>query len=693
MSKWSILPLPNGNNTPHLLYKYVTSKSGCEIYLTDLAYIWSQSLSRREILNIASKYNTSIDPSEDEEQYFVLLEKIADALRGSGGSSISLTRGPGNEDLKLITSTNLPPPLDPLEWTFSLLQLPPVTLTKHILLPILKGEANHEARVLSLIDHIKQKDWTLSKLFDKIESSGMDLSTVFPGMGSVRLSRKESIYSQASKHIKGAAPFDEDSWKLEYQAKDADYNLGVHIAKELSGPLVELPADDFILENWWDKLGEGAINKPKIATKGKSQEDLTPRKSPSLAELKDKEEEATQSDDTDEFQTMETPQRLKSPSRKQSRESSKSNLQRLSSPTGNRANESDHDLTEGSSSPEFPKSKSKTKRMGTTGVHTKHEKESSAPSSVETATSEDGDPRPHQQHGPKAKGLGTIGGKQPTKRKQSPVESSEFTKSEDSESVAKVVSKPKAKGLVGMIGGKKTPKKPRQETPIESTASDVSDVTKSKRKPKQAESPIDSEGVPTASEHETEESISPPSKRKRLGHKEPTGSPPTLKQQLRSGNVGGIGQIGGNQKKKQPEMIDVAKRSDKNDDTEEETSPEPRQTSSKPKRPGGKLGIIGGRSRPAPTSPPASDDVNRAPGGELSESPVPSTSGKPTMATWASKQPPVIPEEKEKEAEQEKIEETLEERANRKRQELRKQLEARNKAGGAGGPAKKKRRF
>ncbi|EEH48321.2 uncharacterized protein PADG_04405 [Paracoccidioides brasiliensis Pb18] len=664
MSKWSILPLPNGNNTPHLLYKYVTSKSGCEIYLTDLAYIWSQSLSRREILNDASKYNTSIDPSEDEEQYFVLLEKIADALRGSGGSSISLTRGPGSEDLKLITSTNLPPPLDPLEWTFSLLQLPPVTLTKHILLPILKGEANHEARVLSLIDHIKQKDWTLSKLFDKIESSGMDLSTVFPGMGNVRLYRKESIYSQASKHIKGAAPFDEDSWKLEFQAKDADYNLGVHIAKELSGPLVELPADDFILENWWDKLGEGAVNRPKIATKGKAQENLTARKSPSLEELKDEEEEATQSDDADEFQTMETPQRLKSPSRKQKR----------------------------SSSPESPKSKSKTIRMGTTGFHTKHEKESSALSSVETATSEDGDPRPPQQRGPKAKGLGTIGGKQPTKRKQSPVESSEFTESEDSESVAKEVSKPKAKGPVGMIGGKKTPKKPRQEAPSESTASDVSDVTKPKRKPKQAESPIDSEGVPTASEHETEESTSPPSKRKRLDHKEPTGSPPALKQQLRSGNVGGIGQIGGKQRKKQPEMIDVGKKSDKNDDTEEVTSPVPRQTSAKPQRPGGKLGIIGGRSRPAPKSPPASDDVNRAPGGELSESPVPSTSGKPTIATGATKQPPLIPEEKEKEAEQEKIEETPEERANRKRQELRKQLEARNNAGGAGGPAKKKKK-
>ncbi|EDN08047.1 predicted protein [Histoplasma mississippiense (nom. inval.)] len=76
MSKWSKLQLPSDSRAPPLLYKYLTSKLGCEIYVTDLAHVWSQSLSRKEILKNASKYNTSIDPGEDEEQYFVFLQKI-----------------------------------------------------------------------------------------------------------------------------------------------------------------------------------------------------------------------------------------------------------------------------------------------------------------------------------------------------------------------------------------------------------------------------------------------------------------------------------------------------------------------------------------------------------------------------------------------------------------------------------------
>lgn len=300
MSKWSKLQLPSDSPAPPLLYKYLTSKLGCEIYVTDLAHVWSQSLSRKDILKNASKYNTSIDPGEDEEQYFVFLQKISDALRGSEGNSLLLTSDPGGEKLKLLTSTKLPTPLVPLEWTFTLSQQPPNALAKHILLPILKGEANHEARILSLIGHVKQKDWTLNKLFDKIESSGVDLSMVFHGMGGVRLSRKESVYSQASQLIKGVAPFDENLWNNEYQAKDADYNLGVHIANELSftSSFADRQIDDFAPDNWWNKLGTDSFgNARQTARKDKDQKKPVSEISPPPAEKG----EASHSDD-DEFQ-------------------------------------------------------------------------------------------------------------------------------------------------------------------------------------------------------------------------------------------------------------------------------------------------------------------------------------------------------------------------------------------------------
>ncbi|PGH17965.1 hypothetical protein AJ79_00864 [Helicocarpus griseus UAMH5409] len=710
MSKWSKLPLLD-DTTPPLLYQYTTSKSGCELYVTDLAYVWSQILTRKKILDNASAYGTSIDPSEDEEQYFVLLQKIADALQGSKGCSLSLSRDAGSEDLKLATLTKLPPPLDPLEWTFTLSQQPQNALTRQILLPILKGEANHEARIMSLIDHVKQKDWALSKLFDKIESSGVDLSTVFPGMGGVRLSKKESVYSQASKHIKGVAPFDEESWNSEYEAKNANYNLGVHIAKELSGSssLLDLAADDFAPEAWWEKLST-VTKAPKTAAKSNKPQEKKPakRKSPSPME----EDNSPESDD-DEFQTMETPPRLRSPSRKQA-EARK--LNDSTSPTRKRQAESVEGSTEGSPAPPSPKAKDKGKRVGAIGGGRKKKPSPEPqPSSGEATEDEDEDIRPPPTHRAKAQGLGTIGGKQKAKPKPSPSPSPTQSEAESEPPAKKPEPMSKSKGGLGTVGVKKEKEKPekppRQETPEESTASDVSDSPKSKSKPKSkpTKRPVSPDDMPTASENDTEaSSTSQPSTSKRK-RPEPASSPPpkSQKQQPKSRNLGGIGQIGGKKKKPapepepepEPEQPDTAKAAKPSDDEDNETDTSPKP---KPKRPGGKLGVIGGRNKPAPPprkerSPSSAstdgggDYENKAAGRRgMSESAPPPTSTDGKTATSGPEKG-----KREEEAKQEEKEETPEERANRKRLELRKQLEARNKGTGtaAGRPAKKRRRF
>ncbi|PGH09257.1 hypothetical protein GX51_00699 [Blastomyces parvus] len=691
MSKWSKLQLPSGNPIPPLLFKYLTSNLGYEIYVTDLAYIWSESLTRKEILNNASKYNTSIDPSEDDEQYFVFLQKISDALRGSQDSSLLLASETGGNDLKLSTSTKLPAPLTPLRWTFTLSQQSPNALTKHILLPMLKGEANHENRILSLIEQVKQKDWALSKLFDKIESSGVELTTVFPGMGGVRLSRKDSVYSQASKLIKGVAPFDEELWNNEYQAKDADYNLGVHIASELSlsSPSIDRQSDGIAPENWWNKLGAGPVDKSRqTAKKDKYQEKPISRIPPSLAEK----EEATESDD-DEFQTMETPPRLKSPSRKMSGNNAphKSTMS-----AGKRHIESDDDSAEGSPSPS-PDFKHK-KRTGNVANHSKQKKSRGSNSSEATASEEDEQDYAHPASKGRPKGLGTICGRQPLKRKDSPIESAESTQSEaQPEAAAKPKPTTKVKGSLGAIGGKKQPAQPRQETPIESTASDVSDAPETTSSPKPTTGATDTNDMPTESENDTDSPTSRPAKEE-VPKTRSWKSPPPVKAQPKSGGIGVIGQIGGRRKKAEhispadhtePTKLRTLDHDHEEDGDEMETSPAPRQPA-KPKRPGGKLGIIGGRGKPAASTSRKEHSSDR----EMPElsPPPPSRYG---TAVKASEQPQAPDLGEKMEASQEAVEETPEERANRKREELRQQLQTRNKGvgTGVGGPAKKKRRF
>ncbi|KLJ08892.1 hypothetical protein EMPG_15684 [Blastomyces silverae] len=689
MSKWSKLQLPSDNPTPPLLYKYLTSNLGCEIFVTDLAYVWSESLTRKEILKNASKYNTSIDPSEDDEQYFVLLQKISDALRGSKDSSLLLASEAGGNELKLSTSTKLPAPLDPLRWTFTLSQQSPNALTKHILLPILKGDVNHETRILSLIGQVKQKDWALSKLFDKIESSGVDLSTVFPGMGGVRLSRKDSVYSQASKLIKGVAPFDEELWNNEYQAKDADYNLGVHIASELSlsSSSIDRHSDGIAPENWWNKLGAGPVDQPhQAARKDKYQEKPTSRIPLSPAEK----EEATESDD-DEFQTMETPPRLKSPSRKKPENNTPHKSTRS---TGKRHIESDGDSTEGSPSPSLG-SKNRN-HTGNVANHSKQKKSRASNSSTATTSEEDERDDTHPASKRRLKGLGTIYGRQPVRRKNSPVESAESTQSEaQPEAAAKPKPTTKTKESLGTIGGKKKPAKPRQETPIESTASDVSDAPGTSSGPKPTKEGADTNDMAIESENDTDSSISRPAEQELPKTKQRKSSPP-LKAQPKSGGIGVIGQIGGRKKKAehispidQPETTKLGTPNNDHDEDgdEMETSPAPRQTA-KPKHSGGKLGMIGGRSKPAAST----SRKEHSPDQKMPELSPPPRYG---TATRPSEQP-LAPELGEQvETKQEATEETPEERANRKRAELRKQLETRNKGvgTGVGGPAKKKRRF
>ncbi|OJD24286.1 hypothetical protein ACJ73_04353 [Blastomyces percursus] len=688
MPKWSKLQLPSGNPIPRLLYKFISSNQGCEIYVTDLAYVWSQSLTRKEIINKASKYNTSIDPSEDDEQYFVLLQKISDALRGSKGSSLLLVSETEGNELKLNTSTKLPAPLDPLQWTFTLSQQSPNALTKHILLPILKGEVNHETRILSLIGQVKQKDWALSKLFDKIESSGVDLSTVFPGMGGVRLSRKDSVYSQVSKLIKGVAPFDEELWNKEYQAKDADYNLGVHIASELSlsSSSIDRQSDGIAPENWWNKLGAGSADKPRqAATKDKHQEE--PASKIPLPPVE--REEATESDD-DEFQTMKTPPRLKSPRRKMSESNTPHKSTRS---TRKRHIESNGDSTEGSPSPSLG-SKNR-KHIEDVIDHSKQKKSLASNSSEATASEEDKQGDIHLVSKRRPRGLGAICGRQPVRPKTSPMESAESTESEARpEAATKPKPTTKAKGNLGTIGGKKYQEKPRQETPIESTASDVSNAPGTASSLKPTKEAADTNDI-TESENDTDSSISRPAEQELPKTRQRKSSHP-LKAQPKSGGMGVIGQIGGRKKNAEHfslrdhrETTKLGKLHHDNDEDgdEMETSPAPRQTA-KPKHSGGQLGMIGGRGKPGASTSHKEPSLDR----KMPESSPPSRCGTASRTT----EQPLAPELGEQmEAKQEAKEETPEERANRRRAELRKQLEARNKGvgTGGGGPAKKKRRF
>ncbi|OKL56647.1 hypothetical protein UA08_08349 [Talaromyces atroroseus] len=301
--RWQSLPTRN-ESAPPLLYSFDYTPQFYEFHLTDLTYIWFEHLDHKHILRRAEDSETSIDPSEDANQYAVFMQKIQDALRGAKSSIVNVAANGKPGSLSVTTSTNLPGGLRPLKWSFSLSRERPSAVTRQLLLPLLKGEKEHEKREQSLLDHIRDKDSVLSKIFDKIDAS--QLTTMFPGTTGARHAKPK--ISDLIKHIKGATKFDEKEWrgnlKFEHTVVSDVENFAESVSK-FTGSAIS--------DTWWENLDNGGL-----ASKSSSrlQDVETRRKSYSSTVDTDAEgqkdlDEDKSTEDEDEFQRQETPPHLK----------------------------------------------------------------------------------------------------------------------------------------------------------------------------------------------------------------------------------------------------------------------------------------------------------------------------------------------------------------------------------------------
>jgi hypothetical protein len=252
-SKWQRLQLSQ-QGLPPLLFQYTWTRQGYEIHITDLTYIWSERLPHKAIAKRAEEDATTIDPGEDPEQLNVLLEKIGEALQ-KGNESVILSSGTQTDSLEIMITTKLPAPLKPLKWSLKLSKEPLSSLTIILLLPLLREEAEWEARQRSLLNQIRQKDYVLGKLFDKMETIGVDLGSVFPSAAGSRMSRKAITRSEAAKFVKGIAPFEEQAWLAETGVSDGP-GLATNLLQEISQSGDAHDLDSFAQSRgeWWHQL-------------------------------------------------------------------------------------------------------------------------------------------------------------------------------------------------------------------------------------------------------------------------------------------------------------------------------------------------------------------------------------------------------------------------------------------------------
>jgi len=221
---WHPLPSSLENKSEPLLIRYSFTKDGYKVQVTDLSQVWTEELKKKQIIKRALNDDVSIDPSEDDSQFDILLQKLKDAIHGEKDTSIDIQRTGSGKELRIIVSSKLPHPLKPLRWTLHLVRNAEANLSTEFIMPLLRSSSLQYQRVEELARLLAEKDDAIYKMLDKVESIGVDWSALFPNVGNIRSSRREKRREYITKNVRGMQTFNKKEWVSSFTGRDIDAN-------------------------------------------------------------------------------------------------------------------------------------------------------------------------------------------------------------------------------------------------------------------------------------------------------------------------------------------------------------------------------------------------------------------------------------------------------------------------------------
>ena len=256
-SPWQLLNLKNSDAlTPPLIIKYDIGTSDYSIWITDLTLIWEEVLDRKRIIQRSFSIDTSIDPSEGSDQLRLLLQSIERSLEQQHGTTLSLARDDNDGKLLLRAHTPLPGSLRPLDWIIELTTAPQSRFTAELVVPMLGQQVIANIEKVSLVQQLKEKDQVIAKLTDKMQSNGVDLVRVFPGVASLK-SGRHNARQVLGKSVKGLGEFDEQKWQSRLRTEAAARQGYPKIVLDAFFDGLADPLDGAHIPNhdkWWEKL-------------------------------------------------------------------------------------------------------------------------------------------------------------------------------------------------------------------------------------------------------------------------------------------------------------------------------------------------------------------------------------------------------------------------------------------------------
>ncbi|KAK4987834.1 hypothetical protein LTR66_007499 [Elasticomyces elasticus] len=276
VSAWVPLKVANAF-VPTLLVKHCFGIDGYTVYLTDLGFLWKEDLDVDDVTQRASDEDCSIDPSENTDQFQILLDKIKAAVNGDRGTKLSIHADGNGPDLTLRASAPLPLPLQPIEWPLRLSRQPPEALQTELLAPLLALACSQEQQVAQLAELLREKDRVISRLLDRLDASGTDLPSIFPGLSGIKTDRKGSQRAQLVRHVKGLAAFDKDAHQRAFEVVTigevpASVILGSIFSRvPQSGQGLQLFKPTRETRQWWERLADISVEQDLPQTPYQSQ--------------------------------------------------------------------------------------------------------------------------------------------------------------------------------------------------------------------------------------------------------------------------------------------------------------------------------------------------------------------------------------------------------------------------------------
>ncbi|KAG9241568.1 XRCC4-like factor-domain-containing protein [Calycina marina] len=295
-----------GHQIPPMLVSASFQSNSYTIQLTDLTYIWTESLERKQLLSRSLKVCTSIDPTEND-QLPIFMEKLRLGIEGgkNTAATIQMFVDSGRPIITIKITVNLPKGVAPLEWPFILNRSPQSMMTTQFLLPLLRTQHVHIQKTAGLVELLREKDHVIQKMLDKFESQDLDLGQVFPQ--AITKGARKADRKKATEKVPGLHLFDVEAFR---QNLDSGFSLDTaNLVKSMFGvdnqraigvqTSMTLPTDE---SSWWEAVRDQNV---VLSRSLKSRAIATAAASPKTKPDRRKTRESSSEEDN--FQVQATP--------------------------------------------------------------------------------------------------------------------------------------------------------------------------------------------------------------------------------------------------------------------------------------------------------------------------------------------------------------------------------------------------